>query len=183
MKFCEKCGKELLDEAEICPSCGSLVQTDGFSKDSDENRIQRKKKNKKTVIIIVVVLLCLAGLALLVSIPIRYKMESNKKNEIIEALSGRKFEWKDDTTYSIHRERYSFDDEGNCKEWSYFYAPSLSGSKPMESDHTFDWTYEIKFKKKSAYVELSNNDELKIKYDEDGEIVALYDPKERRTYE
>lgn len=26
MKFCEKCGKELLDEAVICPGCGCAVE-------------------------------------------------------------------------------------------------------------------------------------------------------------
>ena len=27
MKFCQHCGKEILDEAVICPSCGCSVQT------------------------------------------------------------------------------------------------------------------------------------------------------------
>ena len=186
MKFCSHCGKELMDEAVICPGCGCPVQSDKtgeLSKESDENKIQRKKKNKKIAITIIATLLCVALLTFFVSIPLRHKMESNKKNEIIKVLSGREFEWNDDTTYSIYRVKYSFDDEGNCEKSSYFYAPSFSSEKPYESDYTFDWTYEIKFRKKSVYVVLSNDDELKIKYDDDGEIVALYDPEERRTYE
>ena len=27
MKFCQHCGKEIMDEAVICPSCGCAVQT------------------------------------------------------------------------------------------------------------------------------------------------------------
>lgn len=26
MKFCQKCGRELMDEAVICPACGCLVE-------------------------------------------------------------------------------------------------------------------------------------------------------------
>ena len=33
MKYCTKCGKELVDEAVVCPNCGCLVQgSTGFSK-------------------------------------------------------------------------------------------------------------------------------------------------------
>ena len=186
MKFCSHCGKELMDEAVVCPGCGCPVQTDkkgGFIKESEEDRIQRKKKQKKIAIIAIAILLYGALLAFLISIPIRNKMEADKKAEITKALSGKEFEWNDDGTYSIHRVSYSFDDEGNCHEKSYFYAPSFTESKPLESHYTFDWTYEIKFKKSKTYIVLNNDDEFVIKYDEDGEIKALYDPKERRTYE
>lgn len=28
MKFCSKCGKEIMDEAVVCPSCGCAVETE-----------------------------------------------------------------------------------------------------------------------------------------------------------
>ena len=28
MKFCQKCGKEIMDEAVICPSCGCAIKND-----------------------------------------------------------------------------------------------------------------------------------------------------------
>ena len=28
MKFCEKCGKEIMDEAVVCPACGCAVKKD-----------------------------------------------------------------------------------------------------------------------------------------------------------
>ena len=29
MKFCEKCGKEIMDEAVLCPGCGCMVENNG----------------------------------------------------------------------------------------------------------------------------------------------------------
>lgn len=38
MKFCQHCGKEILDEAVICPGCGCSVQTaDNTAKEVDES--------------------------------------------------------------------------------------------------------------------------------------------------
>lgn len=34
MKFCESCGKELLDEAIVCPNCGCSTETKGSSKNN-----------------------------------------------------------------------------------------------------------------------------------------------------
>ena len=31
MKFCSKCGKEVLDEAVVCPNCGCAVPTRSFA--------------------------------------------------------------------------------------------------------------------------------------------------------
>lgn len=32
MKYCSKCGKEIMEEAVICPECGCAVKADTFSK-------------------------------------------------------------------------------------------------------------------------------------------------------
>lgn len=179
MKYCTHCGTELLDEAVVCTGCGCPVQSDegiNKNKESDEVVIQKRKKKTKRTIIIVSAVVCVAVALFFVSIPI---VNSFKSNKIIKELSGETFECNEDTSYSISRERYTFDDEGNCEEYSYYYG--LTMDDPME--FTFDWTYKIEFKKNSAYVVLSNDDELKIKYDEDGEIISLYDPESRTTYE
>lgn len=43
MKFCQKCGKELMDEAVICPGCGCAVGNQSFSgKKEDEVPKQAK---------------------------------------------------------------------------------------------------------------------------------------------
>ena len=38
MKYCEKCGKELMDEAVVCPSCGCAVAKREQAEDSSEVR-------------------------------------------------------------------------------------------------------------------------------------------------
>ena len=106
-------------------------------------------------------------------------VNSFKSDKIIKELSGEDFRYNGDTSYMIAREYYTFDDEGNC-EYSYYY---YYGFLDEELSFTNNYTYKIKFKKNSAYLVLSNGDELKIKYDEDGEIISLYDSEERKTYE
>lgn len=32
MKYCSKCGKEIMEEAVICPECGCAVEAYAFSK-------------------------------------------------------------------------------------------------------------------------------------------------------
>lgn len=179
MKFCSYCGKELSDDIKICTGCGCPIQAEEETKINKElDKIETRKsiKNNKKIIIIVSAVICVAIALFFVSIPI---VNSFKSNKIIEELSGEKFEYNDDTSYSIKRDRYTFDAEGNCEDYSYYYGITMDD--PMEV--TFTWTYEIKFKKNSAYVVLSNDDKLKIKYDEEGEIIGLYDSEEKITYE
>ncbi|MGN1051035.1 MAG: zinc-ribbon domain-containing protein [Acutalibacteraceae bacterium] len=35
MKFCQNCGKEVLDEAVICPNCGCSVQADNNTQSTE----------------------------------------------------------------------------------------------------------------------------------------------------
>ena len=49
MKYCEKCGNQLLDEAVICPKCGCAVAGKQPSKQQDE---YAKKQAKGAVMII-----------------------------------------------------------------------------------------------------------------------------------
>ncbi len=179
MKYCSHCGKELLDDAVVCVGCGCPIQVDegtNLSEELDEVEIQKRKIKNKKIVIIVSIVVCVAVALIFVFIPI---VNSFKSNKIIEELSGEKFEYNGDTSYSIKRDSYTFDDEGNCEDYSYFYGITMDD--PME--FTFNWTYKIEFKKNSAYVVLSNDDKLKIKYDEEGEIIGLYDSEERITYE
>lgn len=40
MKFCSKCGNQLVDEAVVCPNCGCAA-SDGGAAAKDENRLAR----------------------------------------------------------------------------------------------------------------------------------------------
>lgn len=48
MKFCEKCGKEIMDEAVICPNCGCSTQSSG---QTDENAAVCAPASKAAVIL------------------------------------------------------------------------------------------------------------------------------------
>ncbi len=37
MKFCQKCGKEIMDQAVVCPACGCAVQSSQVSVQSDKD--------------------------------------------------------------------------------------------------------------------------------------------------
>ena len=39
MKFCSKCGKEILDEAIVCPNCGCAVVNPGLSQEIANDQI------------------------------------------------------------------------------------------------------------------------------------------------
>ncbi len=43
MKFCEKCGKEIMDEAVLCPGCGCAV-----NKESEATKVVEVPKQAKT---------------------------------------------------------------------------------------------------------------------------------------
>lgn len=48
MKFCEKCGKEIMDEAVICPNCGCSTQSSG---QTEENTAVCAPASKAAVIL------------------------------------------------------------------------------------------------------------------------------------
>lgn len=54
MKFCSKCGNELLDEAVVCPKCGCATENKKQNKQTNKNII------KGTVLIIAGILVVVA---------------------------------------------------------------------------------------------------------------------------
>lgn len=56
MKYCEKCGNELLDEAVMCPKCGCSVESKKPNKELDK---QSGKKALGIVCILAAILIVL----------------------------------------------------------------------------------------------------------------------------
>ena len=56
MKYCEKCGNQLMDEAVMCPKCGSAA---GKSEAQKQQDAQSKNQTKGAILI-------LAGIAIIV---------------------------------------------------------------------------------------------------------------------
>ena len=58
MKFCGKCGNQLLDEAIMCPKCGCSVG-------NEQSASERKKTISQTINFIITILGFLFGIGLL----------------------------------------------------------------------------------------------------------------------
>ena len=89
MKSCSKCGKELLDEAVICPGCGCEVKEENAAKPdgSSANAVRKKSHKKKLWLLIPVVLLVVVGILAIMILPHPdLKMKDFKDNGYIGAL-------------------------------------------------------------------------------------------------
>ena len=53
MKFCSKCGKELMDEAVICPGCGCATNQTSFTQQPEKSPIIRTGYGKMLVVAII----------------------------------------------------------------------------------------------------------------------------------
>ena len=42
MKFCEKCGKEIMDETVVCPNCGCGIDSTSVNNQIEENKSASK---------------------------------------------------------------------------------------------------------------------------------------------
>lgn len=56
MKYCSKCGNELLDEAVICPKCGCAVETASSTTSSANQLLKVNKQGKITTAIILIII-------------------------------------------------------------------------------------------------------------------------------
>ena len=63
MKFCEKCGQELLDEAILCPGCGCAVKTVETAAPVTEPAKTKKRGIKALWVVLSVVALVLGVIA------------------------------------------------------------------------------------------------------------------------
>lgn len=63
MKFCEKCGKELFDEAVICTGCGCPVESKKVK--SKKDKVAINKNYKQWIIILSILFIVFATVAIL----------------------------------------------------------------------------------------------------------------------
>ena len=61
MKYCEKCGNQLFDEAVMCPKCGCNVAS---KQPSDEENENAKNQAKATVLFIAAIAVVVIGILL-----------------------------------------------------------------------------------------------------------------------
>ena len=70
MKYCEKCGKELFDEAIICPGCGCPVE--GASVETPKTQSAETKNTLRTVAKIFMLISTIAAGISLIAVPVLY---------------------------------------------------------------------------------------------------------------
>lgn len=63
MKFCAKCGKEIMDEAVICPGCGCAIKTES---EPVKVAVPKSAKNAKVFGILSILLLAPFGIPAIV---------------------------------------------------------------------------------------------------------------------
>ena len=68
MKFCQHCGKEVLDEAVVCPGCGCSLQSQTVKKSFFTQCTEILKKNTKPLIVVAAV----AAVAIIVGLIISF---------------------------------------------------------------------------------------------------------------
>jgi len=63
MKYCQKCGREIFDEAIVCPGCGCAVGNGEIKTEKQTSTF--KKNNMQWIIIVSILFLVFAGVAIL----------------------------------------------------------------------------------------------------------------------
>lgn len=58
MKYCSKCGNELMDEAVICPKCGCPVPDSGMNVVQDNRKVRLKSASALNTIAFILNILC-----------------------------------------------------------------------------------------------------------------------------
>lgn len=85
MKFCAKCGKELLDEAVVCPGCGNEIDTTSVCAQKGAKKVLLPKINKLWLILGASILV-LGIIAAVLFMPRNLKMDSFKKTNVVTAI-------------------------------------------------------------------------------------------------
>lgn len=167
--FCEKCGAQIAQNAEICPSCGCATKQEPREKTAGK----RNPTNAKKIIVIalsavVLVAMVVAGL---------FIWNGVRVAKVKEQLAGKIFSYIEYSAYSggISYCKFQFDDEANC---TYYYIyPHMSEGKEYEMDYT------IKFKDGMAFLVDSVDRYYEIQYDKYGNIDSLYDITMKELYD
>lgn len=156
MKYCTHCGKELLDESIMCPSCGTMIAAPATPKEKPkERKPMDKRKVIKTAIIITIALLVIAG-GIFGFLMFR---NYSRAQALAAQLVGKTYEYKgtDEVTgvYSVCWLSFAADGQYRCEvadfttehvqeaTGNYSVETSLDGTAKLWVD-AFDFAFAIK---------------------------------------
>ena len=87
MKFCQKCGKEIMDEAVVCPGCGcAAAENQECLKIKDAVDLNNKPKVRKVWIFLGAVVLLLGIISAVLFVPRDLKMDDFKETTVLSAI-------------------------------------------------------------------------------------------------
>lgn len=170
MKYCQKCGKELLDEAVVCIGCGCPVKTTLINKVPKETAKSRLRNIALLIIgVIVIAALTVGGYFLYNHIRV---------TNVVNDLSGHRFVYRDSVrllySYSYTEKEMEFDEDGTLT-YSYYYSNIDDGDE-------YERDYKVKLKNKMIILEVGL-DSYEIQYDKYGKIKAIYDIASDESFE
>lgn len=158
MKFCEKCGKEIAEDALICQNCGCETENAELTKATKE----KKRMNQKKIVLTIICLVFLVAV-IVVGLCVR---NSIRIKQVKEDLAGNSYLFTEFTYYSYNTEEFEFDFAANCT-YSYYFSNVMDEEKSYEKD------YEIEFKNGKVFL-VFLTDTLEVQYNDYGEIKQLY---------
>lgn len=173
MKFCEKCGSELADEAQLCMNCGCPVT----GNDKKMPQKATKKMSKKTVWTIVIA--AVAAIALIVGGLV--VVNHMRVQEVVEQLAGKSFTYENGNitaagSYFYSKTTLTFDENGVLTKSTYRINPAV----PEGESYKRTPDYRIRFKDDMTVLEVEGY-EFEVCYAY-GEITSLYDMLFEDTY-
>ena len=174
MKYCTKCGKELFDEAVICPGCGCAVEAPEAKNTeqvkSGQKNVNGKKSRLKIALIIAASVVLLIGIVT-GGIFLQYHIRSEA---VKDQLAGKTFSYWSSSLYGYSSEKLSFDENANCEK-TYFY------SNVMDEPTTYSMSYKIKFKNGKTFLDTGGH-MYEIQFNSYGDINSLYDVNNKSVY-
>lgn len=84
MKFCDKCGTELHDDAVVCTGCGCAVVENEFCAQVEKPKVKRKVK--VLWIVLSAVVLLLGAVAAILFMPRNLRMDDIKETTVVTAI-------------------------------------------------------------------------------------------------
>ena len=167
MKYCTHCGKELLDEAVICPNCETKT---GFDMQQEPVKVSKRSNTKK-----IILLISLAVLLVAVIIGGLFVWNHIRTEQVKEQLAGNKFSYTYYGWSTTNYMYYDFDNEANC---TYYYCYS----NIMDYGNTYEKDYKIKFENGMVFLEFFS-ETLEVRYNRYGQIEGLYNVDTEEFFE
>lgn len=170
MRYCEKCGNEIMDEAVVCVHCGCPV----YSEQSKATPKKTVKFRPRHIIFIVI------GVVLAAALTVGgYFLYNNTRTAgVVNDLAGKVYSYTytypSVDGYEYNMFKLKFDKDG-VLTYSYYYSN-------IDASGEYKKTYTVKSKKNMIFLEIGDDD-YELQYDKYDKIKAIYNIDDDELYE